>query len=159
MEANGRAGDRESDLAREVTGRTRAAALVAGGAVLAVGALAAVLASSGSDAAPVSARVLAAAALTPPSCSASTARGVVNDACTAELLKWQQEFRNGLGTNTYYPKWRKANPGEYGRLKTWGTSDPSTPQPAVATGYGAVVRYGLGQCRTWAVDLSSCLLP
>ena len=97
--------------------------------------------------------------LPPVPCTANTTRGTVADACTVEITKWQQEFHNGLGTNTYYPKWKAANPGEYGRLRDWGTSDPSNPQPVVATGYGAVVRYGLGQCRTWAVDLGQCVLP
>jgi len=101
----------------------------------------------------------ATATTTGTECSAITSRGTVADACAQELLKWQQEFRNGLGTNTYYPKWKAANPGEYGRLKTWGTSVATTPQPTVATGYGAVVRYGLDQCRTWAADLAACVLP
>lgn len=133
----------------------------AAGAALAavvVGAGSVALFSSSSSAPPDAAPAVAAAAA-PPSCSATTARGIVNDACTSELLSWQQEFSNGLGMNTYYPKWKRANPGEYGRLRTWGTSDSTTPQPVVATGYGGVVRYGLEQCRTWAVDVASCVLP
>ncbi len=113
--------------------------------------------AGGTGIAPLSAT--ATVTVEPPTCEAITARGTVANACTQELAKWQQEFRNGLATNTYYPKWKAANPGEFGRLKTWGTSDPTTPQPAVATGYGAVVRYGLGQCRTWAPDIADCVLP
>jgi len=94
-----------------------------------------------------------------PACTLVNTFGTIADPCTQELAKWEQEFRNGLATNAYYPKWRAANPGEYGRLRTWGTSSSTTPQPIVATGYGAVVRYGLAQCRTWAVDLARCVLP
>lgn len=94
-----------------------------------------------------------------PPCTAVTSRGQIADPCTALTLTWEQSNRNALGTMAYYPKWKAANPGEYTRLKTWGTSASTTPEPTTNSAFGALVRYHLGICRTWAADLSRCLLP
>lgn len=102
----------------------------------------------------------AVAQTTIPACTQVTASGgMVNDPCAAEVALWQQANRNALGTMPFYAKWKAANPGELSRLRAWSTSPSSTPEPIVATSMGAIVRYGLTQCRKWTLDVTQCALP
>ena len=94
-----------------------------------------------------------------PPCTAITARGEVTDPCGALTATWEQSNHNALATMAYYPKWKAASPGEYALLKAWGTSAPDTPEPTARSAFGALIRYHLGICRMWAVDLSRCVLP
>lgn len=94
-----------------------------------------------------------------PPCTAVTARGQIADPCNQLTATWEQSNRNALGTMAYYPKWKAASPGEYARLKAWGTSAETTPEPSAASAFGALVRYHLTICRTWTPDPSRCSIP
>lgn len=132
-----------------IAGGAAALALAAGGFV----------AADQLDIVPLSATETTTVTAAPPTCEAITARGTVADACNQELLLWQQSNRNALSTLPYYAKWKAANPREYAAMRTWGTSPATTPEHTANTAFGALVRYGLNQCRTWAPSLSACLLP
>lgn len=96
----------------------------------------------------------------PPPCTLVTANGSqIANACTQQIASWTAGFRNGLGTAAYYPKWKAANPGEYQTLQTYAVSAPSTPQPRAQSGFGAIVRWGIEQCRIWASNVASCTIP
>lgn len=140
--------------------RTKAAAAVAGGVILATAGLVA----GSSSVSPFKAATVTTAetvtVTTPiPPCTLVGANGQVNDPCNVQLQSWTASFHNGLGTAAYYGKWKRSNPGEYTKLKVYATSAQSTPQPSVSTGFGAVVRWGAEQCRQWAPNLASCSLP
>ncbi len=95
----------------------------------------------------------------PPACTAvDGVGGVVVNACAVQVTKWQQEARNAGRLLAYQHLWARQNPGEWSRLRAWAVSDRSTPQPSVSTSYGSLIRYGVGQCRSWAIDLSTCAL-
>lgn len=131
-------------------------ATAAGAVALAVGGFAA---ASATDLVPLSATETTTVAVSTPACTAVTSRGEIADPCTSLTVMWEESNRNALGTMAYYPKWKAANPNEYAMLRSWGTSVSATPDPTARTAFGALVRYHLGICRMWAVDLSRCLLP
>lgn len=94
-----------------------------------------------------------------PACTLVTSRGQLADPCTVQPLAWTQSFKNGLSTMQYFPKWKAASPGDYGRLRTYAVSAPTTPQPTVNTAFGSVIRWSVEQCRMWAVNVTTCALP
>lgn len=99
---------------------------------------------------------------TVPPCSATTPLGMTFDPCATMPGDWQAGFWNPLNTNTYFPKWKAANPGEWSRLDAWRKDgqpyDPSTA-PVVKTGYGGVVRFGIAVCKSWTQPPSLCGMP
>jgi len=84
---------------------------------------------------------------------------MVNDPCATQVDAWRASFRNGLATMAYYKKWKAANPAEYQRMKAYATSPYGGPQPQASTAFGAVVRWGAEQCRTWAITVVDCAIP